>query len=247
MTRRMNDGSLMQETKTSIPGSGAWTPTLPSRASRRPPARSRGSARGAIYDHRRNLELVFESELERKTAYLLLANPDVIDIRDQPPAIEYKDKNGERRRHIFDFLVTFGDSRKLAIAVKPYAKAHSKNFAETLGAIAGQLPRDFADAVALVTERDLPRQDCKNAALLHSVAREHARDEDAENAVYIALSAQSETTIGAIVGVTGLKGRAYRALLRLIADGTVILLDRRPLDYHSHIRLSGAPVMGSDK
>lgn len=55
--------------------------------------------------HPRNV--VFESKLEERFLFLMLARRDVHDIWDQPPAVAYRDASGKPRTHTFDYRIVF--------------------------------------------------------------------------------------------------------------------------------------------
>lgn len=210
---------------------------LPSRATRKLPTRSRMANRSLMVDPHRGRLIGAESNPERRTAFLLLARRDVVDLWDQPPVVHFRDAAGKKRRHTFDFLATLESGEKVAIAVKPLAKAKSQKLEATLAIIAPQIDPAFATSVALVTEADLDPVAVRNAVLIYSAAREPFRDVDAEAAVRAALSTASEQTVGDVIAATGLKGRAFRAIVRLIADFEIEPATADAIDYDLAIRL----------
>jgi hypothetical protein len=168
--------------------------------------------------------VVHESALEEKTTLVALSHPIVADLIDQPPAVSYTDEDGRARRHTFDYLVQLRDGRRVGIAVKPRGQAQRRNLSATLRRIAAQTPPSFAHAVVHVGEDKLPRDLVHNARLFHAVRRDPAAPEDARAAEYMS-TLRGETTIGAIVNALGGGGPAFRATVRMIADG--ILETRR--------------------
>ena len=98
-------------------------PPLPSRAMRRIAKRSKYSSRGGIVVQipgwARPRVVFFESKLEQRVLFLLLARGDLIDLWEQPPLITYRDEEGRRRTHFCDFLIRLSSGRRIAIAVKP--------------------------------------------------------------------------------------------------------------------------------
>lgn len=220
-----------------IHNENSWTPPLPTRATRLPPLRSRGSCRGALTDTRRNRTLVYESRLKRNVALMLIARRDVVDIHDQPPAVLYVDVEGKPRQHTFDFLAVLADGRKIAIAVKPAEKVEHSRFDEKLALIAAQTPKSFADAAALWTDAHMSRSAVANAELLHSASRDIGLDDQADEAVRdIVRNSTGRWKIADIVSRSGLAGRAFRAVIRLIFLGELTLADEerdQRVDYES--------------
>ena len=201
---------------------------MPSRATRMPSARSRASLRGALVaqlpadQHPR--KLVFESKLEERVLFLLLAHPDVVDIWDQPPAIIYCAANGRERRHVFDYLVTFASGHRAALAVKPFAVAERRQFREELQLIRTATPPTYARDVILVTDRSFKPEDARNAQKLHEFRR--SPDDAADAAVMALIDALSgATTIAELVTQSGLQGRGFRAVFRAIYAGALRTLD----------------------
>ena len=103
-----------------------WRPPLRSTGSRSFPARSKSSARGFLLAllpaEERWRQLSYESNLERQTALLLLARPDIWNLWDQPPKVSYTDARGRTAHHTFDYLAELRDGSICAIAVKPEAR-----------------------------------------------------------------------------------------------------------------------------
>ncbi|PAU98837.1 TnsA endonuclease N-terminal domain-containing protein [Paracoccus salipaludis] len=207
----------------------AFSRPLPSRATRTPPPRSRASSRGHIpsrtaADARLRLRH-FESKLEQNVLYLLLSRADVVDVWDQPPPISYADSHGKRRTHVFDYLATLTDGRRIAIAVKPFAVAERRNFRETLNLIRAATPLTYAHEVVLVTERSYTPAAARNAQKLHEFRR--AADLEADDIVArLIANLNGPTTIAELVAQSGLEGRAFRAVFRAIFAGFLRALDQ---------------------
>ena len=169
-------------------------------------------------DHPRVLNA--ESRLEEKVVYLTLADQNVHDIWDQPPAISFTDQSGKSRTHTFDFLVTFKSGHRRALAVKPLSKVYQKDFLSDLRQIANDLPRDFADKAALVTDRSFTRAEALNAERLHHLQKED--DCPADDIIHdIAASLHDPISIADLSIKTGLKGRAFGAAFRAIYSGVL--------------------------
>lgn len=208
-----------------------WCPPSRSTGTRGFPARSRSSARGFLLAHlpaeTRPRQIIYESHLERQTALLLLARPDLRNLWDQPPRVAYTDRHGKPAHHVFDYLAEFGGGRRVAIAVKPWARARRIGFADTLARIRAALPPRFATEVVLVTDRDLHPAETRNAALLHMFRMQPDAEADRRvGALLAALTARC--SIADIVAQSGLGGRGFRAVIRAIHAGTV-QADRRSI------------------
>lgn len=202
--------------------SHGFIPPWSGRSTRAIPTRSQASLRGAtvaklpVDSHPRRI--VFESKLEQRVLYLILARSDIHDVWDQPPAIEYRNAKGALKRHTFDYLVTLTCGKKLAVAVKPSARADRMCFRDELALIQAAAPAGFADEVVLVTERQFTRGAATNAARLHEFRR--TADPEADNILRQLIAGQTAgISIADLVMSSGLEGRGYRAAFRAIYNG----------------------------
>lgn len=157
-----------------------------------------------------------ESHLELLVLLVLLARPEIARIVEQPPAVEYTDEKAKLRRHVFDFLATRVDGKRVAIAVKPWKLAYKRNFAETLKRVAAQMPVGFADAVYLITDRHLDPVDVHNAWLLFGMR--HPDPEADAAAARVIATMMGAMRLRDLAAATGLEGRGLRALLRLVGQ-----------------------------
>lgn len=202
-----------------------WYPPEKSRASRMVTKPSRGGSRVTIVAGTPEREFHLESDLEAKAALVMLARRETADLQEQPPAITYEDSEGRTRRHTFDFLLVLKDGTRILIAVKPWQRAIEKDLPGTLRRIANQIGNrglDVADRVALLTERRLGRDIVHNARLFHSVGRDVDPQADAAVAEIVE-ALQGETTLRGIAQASGLEGRGFRAGVRLIARGRLVV------------------------
>ncbi len=135
-----------------------WRPPAPIARNAKVPRQLKGGA-GRVRTRRRRpafpREIHCESILESKAATVFPARRDVADLWEQPPAVEYVDSDGCVHQHIFDFLVTLCDGRKIAVAVKYHEQAEKHGLAEMLKLIARQVGTACADLFLLVTDRHL--------------------------------------------------------------------------------------------
>ncbi|WP_091860891.1 TnsA endonuclease N-terminal domain-containing protein [Bosea robiniae] len=222
----------------SLPISPAPMVYLPGehRSSRNVHSKSRGACRPSVVIHDR--EVMCESGEERDTALIIASDPDVIDLREQPPAVTWLDAEGTPRRHTFDFLATLRCGKKIAIAVKPMAVVKRTRFRETLRLIARQVPKSFADGVKLVTDENLPLDEVHNAVLRKHMLRTSNPEHDA--LVKNLLTEQGRASIAQIVETSGLEGQAFQAIIRLVASGIIRVVDNARVSYDALIELAAA-------
>lgn len=145
-----------------------YRPPLASLATRNINQRSRGHSSGFLMiatKRRPQLrKIVYESILEKNFLMLMAVRDDVVDILEQPKAVNYSKASGALGRHTYDFLVELDDSTWIAAAIKPHQRAEKLNFRSTLELIAAATPKSFADTVMLVTDRDLDPDAARMAA-----------------------------------------------------------------------------------
>lgn len=214
----------------------SWAPPAPSLAERRIPTGPKaGSVRGhTLTNGPERRRLAFESNGEAKTAHVLLARPDVVDLREQAEPVSYVDALGYPRKHYFDFVATLATGERVAIAYRPHVKARRQGLDGTLRLIAAQMGRQVADRVVHMSELDLPRDLVHDAKLLHAVRRDD-RPEDDRKLAAIAATLQGVTTVGDLVRASGLAGRGFRAVVRLIGDGTLDIVGPRGIGYATQV------------
>lgn len=206
------------------------------RSTRNVHSKSRGACRPSVVIY--NREVMCESGHERDAAVIIASNPDVVDLREQPPAVTWTDAEGTPRRHTFDFLATLRSGKKIAIAVKPMEVVKRTRFLETLGLIARHVPRSFADGVKLVTDEDLPRDHVHNAVLVRQSLRTSNPEHD--ELIKRLLAEHKRATIGQIVEASGLEGQAFQAIVRLIASGVVRVIENARIGYLARIELTAS-------
>lgn len=212
----------------------AWQQPSRTIASRTPPARSRGFCRGSMVDPGSNRELVFESALERNFACMLLADCRVVHVHDQPPAVEYTSMDGRWHQHTFDFLVTTQDGTRIAFAVKPSARVDKSGIKTVLGLIRNQHP-DFADRILLRTEQHITKTKAFNTRLILR-SRRGRNDEDVDTVRHVATTIHGRMRIDDLVGLTGLEGRGFNAVVCLIDDGVLALDGNGRIEHRALVR-----------
>ncbi len=165
-----------------------------------------------------------------------LARRDIVDVREQREAV-YRDADGVVRRHFFDFVVTFEDGTRRALAYKPRDRAEKIGFVEFLTDLAGRISPEVADEIVPITEFDLPRATIQNAALIHDCNRDPS--DEVEEAVLVALADFiGHVSIADLRDATGLGGDAYRAIVRLIGSGQIVMKGTARIDGTTLVRSS---------
>lgn len=171
--------------------------------------------------------LVFESRHELMTAYILMANPGLDKLWDQPPRVSFIGLDGKVHHHTFDYLARI-NGKTYAIACKFASSVERLYFKHQLGAIKAQL-NGFADEVLLVTEEDYSRDAALIAELYHFMR--HERDDEADAAVAkISGGLLGSTTIEDLVRATGLKSRAWRAIVRAVGSRRLAIAGKGRID-----------------
>ncbi|WP_449410613.1 TnsA endonuclease N-terminal domain-containing protein [Methylobacterium komagatae] len=217
---------------------------LPSRASRSSIRPSRGGTRVTIIGGDPPREIRCESNLEAKAAYVFLADPDIVDVLEQPPAVAYLDEDGEPHRHTFDFLLTRRSGERILVAIKPDARARAKNLRALLRQIAAYVPTAFAQKIVLITDADLGRDRVHDAKLVWAARRTPDSEADVAVAVYTSDLAGA-ITIQDLVARTGLEGRAFLAAVRAIANGR-LTADAPGIGYRTLVRMPPTGVRPVD-
>lgn len=196
-------------------------------ATRRIAKRSKASSRGAIVARFPGSDtdqiVQFESTLEERVLYLLLARPDIVHIWEQPPAIRYTDPKGHNRPHTFDFLVRSGDGQRTAIMVKPHQVAIGSAFRKEVHAIRAVLRKDFADRMALITDAHFTWEEAANAQRLHVFRRVIRPSDDARlNEVLCTDCLMFPTTMKKIVEALGIGGAGFQVTFAALYDGRLL-------------------------
>jgi hypothetical protein len=205
--------------------------TLPSIASRKIPLRGKFSFRGAIAAkiNGRRRSIVYESRLELKVSYIVLSKKGIVDLIDQPPPVSYIDFDGKSRTHTFDYLAIADDGKRFAVAVKPNAKVDTLEFRRTLQLIRAQWG-DYADDLLLITESSFTAAEADNAELFFHIGGE-VDDEADQTMMSLIDSLNATCSIGALVKASGLEGRAFRSIVRLIAHHRCRHVGRERISY----------------
>jgi hypothetical protein len=198
-----------------------------------------------LLDVRRNRRLQFESAIERTVALSFVVDPDVVDIWDQPPAIEYRIK-GRVRRHTFDFLVVRRNGERIAIAVKPEAKLRSPmralrkdatsqvDFLTSISEMAKQMPREFAHGIDVFTENNFSHHHRIGFQKILSAAIDAPNHADAAVDEF-ACSMRAPVHVPDLIALTGTSSLGFHAIARAVFNGTLEVPDRKPFNENCQV------------
>lgn len=197
--------------------------------------RSRASTQGVLVTTGPKPRQIFWDSLgEFGLLATSLARRDIVDVREQQEAV-YQDDDGLFRRHYFDFVVTFEDGTRRALAYKPRDRAEKIGFVDFLTDLAGRISPEVADEIVPITEFDLPRATIQNAALIHDCNRDPS--DEVEEAVIAALAEFiGHVSIADLRDATGLGGDAFRAIVRLIGSGQIVMKGTARIDGTTLVR-----------
>lgn len=170
-----------------------------------------------------------ESLTENRVGLVLLARPDVVSLENQV-GFTWVANDGSTHTHFFDFRATMVDGSRVAIMVKYDDKLGKEGFRAEISEIAAQVAPDFADRVTLLTEKHLDPVDVFNATLFNAVRHP---DDEADAIMRQAISRlNGAAKIEDLIAHTGLEGRGFRAIARLIGSRELELQGRVRVAYH---------------
>lgn len=209
----------------------------PSDRSRTWARRSRGSGRELLpmpWDDDCDTEMHAESGLEGKGILGLQADPRVVRVWEQPPAIRYRDGHGAWRTHTVDLLALMRDGTRTAFIVKPSKKREAIQLLMQL--LAEQAPT-FADLWVHLHEGKLTRDVERRGQAVYRVRLDGPFGDDPSVAVAAAL-ATGPMRIRDLVAAGG--GRVtFWSAVRLVADGRLVTPDGHRLDMDTVVAPAG--------
>lgn len=201
-----------------------WMPLKESIGTR--PIGLRSQGRATVFTSAGDRRMTTESYLEATVRTVVLSRRDIAQLQEQPAAIRYVDLEGRDREHTFDFLATLSNASRVAISVKPSKKV-SHRFRAELRNIAGQVSRDFAEGVVLVTERAVPPDILSNSQMICSVRADRDYDTYARLVEFVR-TLRGAASIGDIGQTLKRSTSCFRAVVRLIAAGFLVPLTSEP-------------------
>ena len=218
-------------------------PPLPSRATRRIGKRNKISSRGGVVVQLPSWErpriVYFESKLEQRVMFLLLARGDVIDLREQSPLVRYFDDQGQPKHHFIDFYIVLQSGRRIAIVVKPAKIAARTKFMRELRNIRTAIRKDFADDLVLITDQDFTRDEALNAERYHDFSRYRCpATYDRLHALVSTIS--FPTTVGNLARALDADGSSFRTIFIAIYEGLLTADRTSKIDADTLISKGGA-------
>ncbi|MGL9620218.1 hypothetical protein QRQ56_19555 [Bradyrhizobium sp. U531] len=179
-----------------------------------------------------------ESDLELYSGLWMLAQPAIVDVVSQWPQVRYMDRDRVLRRFTFDFTSVHADGSRTAHSVKPASKVEASEVEEIHLLLQRQMSPAQANRINLITEAKLKPEDRFNAEAIYMARRFPVPEHDVVIERLIA-DLHGTTTVGALRVDSGLRGAAYRAIVRAIADRKLKLVD--------HVRITSDAVVRRPK
>lgn len=181
----------------------------------------------------RRKRIHFESRLEQKVIYLLLARPDVLDVIEQQK-IRLPNGNG-MTSHTLDLLAILLDGSRVGILVKPWKYATSDKMKAQVVALQRHAVPQHADRFIVITDADFTSVQVRNAELLH-LAR-NSPDPEADDVVReFADGLIGDVRIDRLSNATSLGRRGFRAVIRAIGAGVLQQTTTGLIDLHALVR-----------
>lgn len=174
---------------------------------------------------------------EYRTRMIALAEPDTVDVVEQVGPLYWLDDNNTRHEHYLDHVVHKADKRKLGFTDKPYRRV-SNEFGDEITQVCqdGRAKR-VIDELYLVTEYGHDPVTLFNADLMRG-----CRDIDpmADSEALIAIKEFPDVTaLRLLVEMIGMGPRGFRALVRLIQSGNLVLMSNEKISHESLVMRVG--------
>jgi hypothetical protein len=200
-----------------------WKPPGEARGARAIGFRSKGSGRAALQIN--GFRDGAESELELDAMLCMLAREDVVDVIGQSPQVSYVDDDGKPHKFTFDFTSLHRDGSRTAHSVKPKIFVGTSRVEEIHSLLQRQMSPGTAERINLITEEKLSEEERFNAHLIYTARRFPAPEHDAVIEKLI-VDLHGATSIRSLCRASGLRGQAFRPVVRLIAAGKLRLTKR---------------------
>lgn len=185
-----------------------------------------------VYGPDAGFVMELESLTGKRVALVLLARENVAELESQVP-FHWKDDDDDKKTHYFDLRATMTDGSRVAVMVKYDKKLSDEEFRAEIACIADQVSTSFADRVTLMTEAHLDPVALHNAKLFNAVRKP---DPEADAAIRAAVAnLVGAVKIGDLIAHTGLAGRGFRSIARLIGAHELALQTPMRIDYDSRV------------
>lgn len=185
--------------------------------------------------------VAYEGLLSRDFILLLEGDEAVVRYQEEPPWFRWHD--GIRwRRYTADFATEMDDGRKIAVEVKPIKRVIARGWDAIRPRVEAGARAAGYDGLELWTEREIDALRVANAGLIAS-ERSFVVDEAEQHAMRVTLDRLGgQAQVRDLRATSGLGGRAFRAVVGLVARGEAALADPgRPFDDHAVIRRLDRP------
>ena len=160
-----------------------------------------------------------ESLLEYKVAMCLIYRPEFRAIREQPPAVLWRDATGKQRRHTLDFICD-DTTERIAVVVKAYRTAIKPDFQCDMQWLRVAVVPRLADRMVVVTERHVDPVALDNAKLMHAARfPDHVVDQTLQARI---AGLEGSIAIGTLATQIATDGSGYFAIVRAIRRGELI-------------------------
>lgn len=186
-------------------------------------------------DHRRNREFTYESKLERDFLHISLASNDVVDLHEQPPAVDYLDEDERPAKHTFDFLLSLRAGRRVAVDIKPRAKVERSGILTTQRLIKEQVGSAFADKFLVRTEEHLHPDDVHDSRLILRAWCLGSSEADTVLADLVH-RLRGWCRLADLIAATGMEGAAFNAAVRLIGAGVLEVRENARISYECFVK-----------
>lgn len=168
---------------------------------------------------------------EYRTRMIALAEPDTVDVLEQVGPLLWSDDKGKPREHYLDHVVVKSCGKKLGLTDKPYRRVSSEFGEELAQVLEDGRAKGVVDELFLATEYAHDPVAVYNAELMRG-----CRDADGEadfEAVRAASNGTGPATLAKLTEVIGLGPRGFRALVRMIRSGDLIMQKHEKITHGS--------------
>lgn len=208
-----------------------FQPHTPSTGVRRPPHKGTGSWRGALVDAEKR-EIVLESDRERLTAKVILADPRLASLDDQPAKLRIE-VGGTKHNVVPDFRAHRKDGLSVGINVKPHRRRARSGIDRVSEAIEMQHPK-FANGMKVITDVHVGRNRADMASLILR-ARWLVDDRSLTAMRKVVCQTRGIVKVGALVDEVSGVG-SINAVIAMIADGELEMIGGDRFGRHTCVR-----------